>query len=68
MKVIICDPEHPHYPESGVLTGKVIQLFGKEMAEMKLDVCKHGTDGCFVGKGQVRALELPVTPKKGRKG
>ena len=57
-KVFICDPTHPHYGESGVLTGKIITMrFGDQtqMAEVKLDACKHGTDGCFVTKGQVDA-------------
>lgn len=54
-RVYICDPAHPHYGESGTLTGKVIMLLGKTpMAEVKLVDCKHGTDGCFVGKGQIR--------------
>lgn len=58
IRVYICDPEHPHYGESGVLTGKIIEFkhgIGGSMAEVKLDDCKHGTDGCFVAKGQVRA-------------
>lgn len=53
MRVYICDPKHPHFGESGVMTGKVISLFGEAMAEVKLDRCAHGTDGCFVKKGQV---------------
>jgi len=55
-KVIICDPEHPHADEVGVLTGKIISLFGKLMAEVKLDNCSHGTDACFVSKGQIRQV------------
>lgn len=55
IRVIVCDPKHPHYGELGELTGKMISLLGKPMAEVKLDHCKHGTDGCFVSKGQVRA-------------
>lgn len=56
IRVVICDPEHPHYRESGVLTGKVIRFlhWAGEMAEVKLEACRHGTDGCFVSKGQVR--------------
>ena len=53
IRVAICDPEHPHYPETGELTGEVISLFGEPMAKMALDDCKHGTDACFVSKGQV---------------
>jgi len=55
--VRICDPEHPHYPETGELTGKMISLFGQPMAEMKLDNCEHGDDACFVSKGQVESLK-----------
>ena len=52
--VWISDRTHPHYGESGVMTGKVIQLFGTLMAEIRLDHCTHGTDGCFVTQGQIR--------------
>jgi hypothetical protein len=62
MRVIICDPKHPHYPETGTLTGKIISLLGTPMAEMKLDSCRHGTDGCFVKKGQVKGLR-PSSPE-----
>lgn len=52
-RVRIVDREHPHFPESGKLTGKIITLFGTPMAELKLDNCIHGTDGCFVKHGQI---------------
>jgi hypothetical protein len=52
-RVRICDRKHPHYGESGRLTGKVISLFGNAMAEVKLDNCQHGTEGCFVSKGEI---------------
>jgi hypothetical protein len=55
IRVFVCDRKHPHYGESGVMTGKVISVVGQPMAEVKLDACKHGTDGCFVSKGQVRS-------------
>lgn len=58
IRVYICDPKHPHFGESGELTGKIIAFrhgIGGQMAEVKLDACKHGTDGCFVTKGQVAA-------------
>lgn len=61
----IVDPEHPHFPEHGCLTGKMISLLGKPMAEMKLDHCPHGTDACFVSKGQV-AAELRTKGTKRR--
>lgn len=53
MRVFICDREHPHHGEVGTMTGKIISLLGTEMAEVRLDACKHGTEGCFVKKGQV---------------
>jgi hypothetical protein len=53
IRVAICDRKHPHYPETGELTGEIISLFGKPMAKMALDNCKHGTDACFVLPGQV---------------
>lgn len=54
--VRISDPKHPHYPEHGRFTGKIITLFGEPMAEVAIDNCKHGTSGCFVSKGQVAIL------------
>ena len=53
IRVRISDPDHPHYPESGTLTGEIISLLGTPMALLKLDSCRHGTDGCYVSKGQV---------------
>jgi len=58
--VQITDREHPHFREYGVLTGKVIRMnFGRQqlMAEVKLDNCRHGTDACFVEKGQVTEVQ-----------
>lgn len=57
IRVRICDPKHPHYPETGVMTGKMIRMIFDDtlMAEVKLDTCQHGTDACFVKKGQVKA-------------
>lgn len=52
--VYVSDPEHPHFGESGVLTGAVISVLGKPMAEVKLSDCKHGTSGCYVAKWQIR--------------
>ena len=40
IRVYVCDRKHPHYGESGVLTGKIISLFGTPMAEVTLDNCK----------------------------
>lgn len=56
IRVRICDETHPHYPETGVLTGEMISLFGTPMAKLALDNCEHGTDACFVSKGQVVSL------------
>lgn len=67
MKVRICDPKHPHFPEFGTLTGEMIQLLGEPMAKMNLEGCIHGTDACFVGKGQVTQLET-LRPAAKRKG
>lgn len=53
MRVRIVDPQHPHYPESGRLTGNTISVLGTPMTEVKLDACRHGTSGCFVTKGQI---------------
>ncbi len=54
--VQIADPNHPHFREYGELTGEVIKVINTDMAKVKLDNCKHGTDGCFVAKGQVREV------------
>lgn len=58
-RVKIVNRKHPHAGEYGRFTGKIITMnFGKRepMAEVKLESCKHGTDGCFVNKGDVRAV------------
>ena len=58
--VRIIDPKHPHYGETGEMTGKVIKWkhWRGEMAEVKLDNCKNGTDACFVNHGQVCEWEV----------
>ena len=53
IKVRICDRDHPHWPERGVLTGEMVMLFGQPMAKMALSDCQHGTAACLVSKGQV---------------
>lgn len=58
--VQIIDPSHPHYPETGRWAGNVVSLFGKPLAEITLDGCKHGTDGCFVAQGQIRQISDPA--------
>lgn len=60
LRVQIVNREHPHFEEYGRFTGKIIRMkFGlqHEMAEVKLEHCQHGTDGCFVNKGDVIAVE-----------
>jgi hypothetical protein len=53
--VTITDAEHPHYGERGWLTGELITFkpTGEKMAKVELENCEHGSDGCFVTKGQV---------------
>lgn len=64
----VVDPQHPHYRESGYLTGKVISLFGTAMAELRIEQCRHGTDGCFVSQGQIAPDSLqPREAPKGRR-
>jgi hypothetical protein len=57
-RVRITKRDHPHYRETGFMTGKVISLLGKSMAELKLENCRHGTDGCFVSKGDIEIDRL----------
>lgn len=52
--VVIDDPKHPHFGESGTLTGKVINLLGKQQAELTLENCVHGEQACFVRSDQIR--------------
>lgn len=66
IRVQITDQHHPHFPEHGVLTGKVISVLGTTMAEVKLDHCRHGTDGCFVKVGQIRRELVTEVAKKPR--
>jgi len=59
-RVQIVNRKHPHFEEYGRFTGKIITMrFGnrEQMAEVKLEHCCHGTDGCFVSKGDVRQVQ-----------
>lgn len=56
MRVIITDIHHPHAGEVGTMTGKVISVLGKPMAEVRLKNCEHGADACFVSQGQAKQL------------
>ncbi len=58
-RVQIVNRKHPHFEEYGRLTGKVITMkFGEgtPMAEVALENCRHGTDGCFVSMGETRQV------------
>ena len=58
-RVQIVNREHPHFEEYGRFTGKIITMrfgAGKQMAEVKLEHCRHGVDGCFVSPGDVRKV------------
>ena len=57
-RIQIVNRQHPHFEEYGRFTGKIIQLkfSGEQMAEVKLESCRHGTDGCFVSAGDVRQV------------
>jgi hypothetical protein len=62
IRVQIVDREHPHFEEYGRFTGKMIRPRwanpdgSEDMAEVTLEHCRHGTDGCFVSKGHVRQV------------
>ena len=56
-KIRIVNPKHPHYPETGVWTGKVIIVLGARMGKVNLDFCKHGGDSCFVQAGDIQKAE-----------
>jgi len=56
-RVRIVDRAHPHYPEHGYLTGETIAVLGTPMTKVKLESCRHGTDACFVAKGQIALVD-----------
>lgn len=58
-RVQIVNRNHPHFEEYGRFTGKIITMrFGDkgQMAEVRLECCRHGHDACFVSKGDVRQV------------
>lgn len=58
-RVQIVNRKHPHFEEYGRFTGKIVTMkFGQQdqMAEVKLENCPHGSDACFVSKGDVRQV------------
>jgi hypothetical protein len=64
-RIQIVNREHPHFEEYGRFTGKIVVMkfgSGTQMAEVKLEHCRHGTDGCFVSVGDVRTVPEVTTP------
>lgn len=57
-RVQIVNRNHPHFEEYGRFTGKIVtpRWGGGDMAEVKLENCRHGGDACFVSKGDVRQV------------
>ena len=61
-KVIIIQEEHPHKNETGSIkineVGNVIikTILGKEMVEINLHNCVHGSKSCFVNRDGIRLL------------
>ena len=61
-RIQIVNRKHPHFEEYGRFTGKIITMrfgLGGSMAEVTLENCRHGTDGCFVSKGDVVQVAEP---------
>lgn len=57
-RVKIIGKHHPHRGEYGRFTGDVIRLAtGDRMALVKLESCRHGTEGCYVSPGDVRQVD-----------
>lgn len=58
-RVQIVNRDHPHFEEYGRFTGKVITMkfSGHDMAEVRLEHCRHGGDACFVSKGDVQQVK-----------
>jgi hypothetical protein len=69
-RVQIVNKKHPHFEEYGRFTGKMIVMrfgLGNEMAEVALENCRHGTNACFVSKGDVVLAGQTVRPFAVRK-
>ena len=68
-RVQIVNREHPHFEEYGRFTGKVITMrfSGEDMAEVTLENCRHGGDGCFVSRGDVCQVPERTGGRGGRK-
>jgi hypothetical protein len=69
VRMRIVNREHPHYEEFGYLTGKIVTMrfSGHEMAEFRLENCRHGGDACFVSKGDLARDTLQPQPERPRK-
>jgi hypothetical protein len=58
-RVRIVNRDHPHYRETGFLTGEVVVMFwGTKMAKLALENCRHGTDACFISLGDIEIDRL----------
>jgi hypothetical protein len=57
-RVQIVNRNHPHFEEYGRFTGTIIttRWGGGDMAEVRLENCRHGVDGCFVSPGEVKEV------------
>lgn len=60
-RVQIVRRSHPHFEEYGRFTGRMIRMkFGEprdEMAEVRLEHCRHGVEACFVSPGDVQQVD-----------
>lgn len=67
-RVQIVSRQHPHFEEYGRFTGLVItpKWGGADMAEVKLENCRHGSDGCFVTAGEVKRVAERDEPRRRR--
>jgi hypothetical protein len=63
--VKIVNRDHPHFGEYGRWAGETISVIGKRMALIKLEHCKHGTDGCYVSPGDIREVDCDDQYKAG---
>lgn len=62
-KVLITEKDHPHFGETGIIKvnsrGKVVLTkmpSGSKMFEIKLENCKHASEGCFVKQADVQLI------------
>lgn len=55
-RIGIIAPRHPHTGESGTIVAEAVggpRSVGLDW-QVKLDHCRHGTDGCFVSEDEIR--------------